>query len=130
LASTMLMTALVLPVYLLAQDVPADLGAFAGTYTGEVFNGDDMDPIVTVFRMAGGNRLTASYSVDAEQFTYEGVVSSIVFEDERTITGEWTDRFGEGFLRLQFSVDFNSFTGYWSDYDSTSELPWHGSKSR
>ena len=117
---------LLLPGALVAQAPPGNLSGFAGTYTGDVFNGDDLDPITTVFRVADGNRLTGDYTVNAEQFDYDGVISNIVFEDGQTITGEWTDRFGEGFFRLQFSGDFSSFTGYWSEYDSDNQLPWSG----
>ena len=111
----------------LAQQ-PAGIAGFTGTYVGEVFNGDDMDPITTVFQVAGGNRLTGEYRVGAEQGDYEGMNSGIAFEDAWTITGEWTDQFGEGFLQLQFSRDFSSFTGFWSNYDSDMELPWNGTR--
>lgn len=119
---------LAMPGVLFAQQVPDTLEKFSGTYSGDVYNGDDLDPITTVFRLADGNRLTGSYTVGAEQFTYEGAISSIVFEDAWTITGEWTDRFGEGFLRLQFARDFSSFTGFWADYDTDNELPWNGQR--
>lgn len=124
----LLLILLVLPGLAAAQGVPANLADFSGTYTGDVYNGDDLDPITTVFRVADGNRLTGNYSVGAEQFTYEGTISSIVFEDDHTITGEWTDRFGEGFLRLQFARDFSSFTGFWADYDTDNQLPWNGTR--
>jgi len=116
------------PGFSSAQEVPGNLENFSGTYTGDVFNGDDLDPITTVFRVVGDNRLTGNYSVSAEQFTYEGTISNIVFEDDRTFSGEWTDRFGEGFLRLQFSRDFSSFTGFWADYDTDNQLPWNGKR--
>ena len=123
-----LLSSLLLPGVLHAQQTPDFISGFVGTYAGDVFNGDDLDPIITIFSVAAGNRLTGNYTVNAEQFDYEGVISNIVFEDARTITGEWTDRFGEGVFRLQFSQNFDSFTGYWSDYESDNQLPWSGTR--
>jgi hypothetical protein len=113
---------------LLAQSAPAILPEFAGRYTGDVYNGDDLDPITTTLRLAAGNRLTGEYLVQAEQFDYEGVISNIVFEDDYSMTGEWTDRFGEGLFHLEFSRDFSGFTGYWTSFDSDAQLPWNGKR--
>lgn len=122
----LLFVLLVTSFFAAAQQAPATLPQFAGRYVGDVFNGDDLDPITTTLRLAGGNRLTGDYVVQTEQFEYEGVISNIVFEDEQTISGEWTDRFGEGLFQLQFARDFSSFSGFWTSYDSDNQLPWNG----
>src|SRR5688572_11703064 len=102
--------------------------ALAGTYRGEVYNGADLDPVVTIFTLDASGRLSGEYTVSEENGTYSGRLSNVVFEDLRTITLEWTDQFGEGFAVMEFSQDFDSFAGEWSSKDSTSGLPWTGKK--
>jgi hypothetical protein len=102
--------------------------ALAGTYHGEVYNGADLDPVVTVFTLEPSGRLSGEYTVSEENGTYSGRLSNVVFEDLHTITVEWTDQFGEGFAVMEFSEDFKSFAGEWSSKDSASGLPWNGKK--
>ncbi|HWK55074.1 MAG TPA: hypothetical protein VNR18_11935 [Hyphomicrobiales bacterium] len=100
----------------------------AGTYVGEVYNGADLDPVITEFILQPTGRMTGSYSVDEEDGAFSGTLSNILFEDERTISLEWTDKFGEGFAIMEFSRDFSSFTGEWTGKDGTNPLPWTGEK--
>jgi hypothetical protein len=102
--------------------------ALAGTYHGEVYNGADLDPVVTVFTLEPSGRLSGEYTVSEENGTYSGRLSNVVFEDLHTITVEWTDQFGEGFAVMEFSEDFKSFAGEWSSKDSANGLPWNGKK--
>lgn len=98
-----------------------------GTYHGEVFNGSDMDPVITTFTLSGG-RLSGTYQVDEENGAYTGTLSNIIFDDSRTISMEWTDKFGEGLAFMEFTRDFSSFNGEWTDKDGQNPLPWRGSK--
>jgi hypothetical protein len=117
---------LVPSLYTLAAENP--YASLAGTYHGEVYNGADLDPVVTVFTLDPSGRMSGEYTVSEENGTYSGRLSNIVFEDLHTITLEWTDQFGEGFAVMEFSEDFNSFAGEWSGKDSASGLPWNGKK--
>jgi hypothetical protein len=99
-----------------------------GTYIGEVFNGNDMDPVVTTFTLEPSGRLTGTYEVDEENGAYMGTLSNILFDDVRTISMEWTDKFGEGLAVMEFTGDFSSFVGEWTNKDGENPLPWRGSK--
>lgn len=107
---------------------PDALRLLPGTFHGEVFNGTDLDPVVTSFSLDASGRLSGSYTVDEENGAYSGMLSSIVFEDERTLSMAWTDKFGEGYAVLQFSSDFSSFTGEWTDATGAGGLPWSGTR--
>jgi hypothetical protein len=100
----------------------------AGTYEGEVFNGADMDPVTTTFTLQPSGRLVGSYTVDEEEGAFSGTLSNILFEGERIISLEWTDQFGEGLALMEFSSDFSSFAGEWTDKDGQNPLPWTGKK--
>ena len=116
---------LVLPAAGYAADVP-DLTRVAGVYKGEVFNGDDLDPITTTFTFNSDGRLSADYVVDEESGVYEGTLSNTHIEDANTFTFEWTDKFGEGYVVLEFSDDFHRFDGYWGNRDSDAVHEWYG----
>jgi hypothetical protein len=115
------------PAGLLAAENPYE--RFAGTYTGQVFNGDDLDPVVTTFSFSPTGVPTGSYTVDEETGVYSGTLSNILFEGERAISMEWTDKFGEGLAVMEFSSDYSSFTGEWTLRDGRNALPWSGQKS-
>jgi hypothetical protein len=103
-------------------------GRIAGVYTGEVYNGADLDPVTTTFTLERSGRLVGEYLVEEENGAYSGHLSNIVFEDANTITLEWTDQFGEGFAVMEFADDFQSFAGEWSSKEGTNALPWNGKK--
>lgn len=105
-----------------------ELRRIAGTYDGEVFNGNDLDPVVTSFTLDARGRLSGSYTVDEESGAYSGHLSSFVFEDAYTLTMAWTDKFGEGYATLRFSADYSSFSGEWTEVDGSGGLPWSGSR--
>jgi hypothetical protein len=103
-----------------------DWSQLVGTYEGEVFNGGDLDPVTTTFRVASGGRLTGEYVAEDEIETVRGTLSNARFDDEGGLVLEWTDRYGEGYARLVFSPDFRRFDGFWTSLDSEEELPWSG----
>lgn len=104
----------------------ADLTVFAGTWRGEVFNGGDMDPVSIVFALSANGRLAGDYTVDDETGLVQGRVSNVILEDSHTMTCEWTDKYGEGYVRLVFSQDYSRFDGFWGSRDSDSQNPWSG----
>jgi hypothetical protein len=119
---------LLLPALAFPAAEPESLRKVAGTFHGEVFNGTDLDPVVTRFSVDANGRISGSYTVDEENGAYSGMLSSIVFEDANTISMAWTDKFGEGYALLQFSSDYSSFTGEWTDVDGAGGLPWSGER--
>lgn len=117
-----------LPLLPLKAAEPVSLHQLPGTFHGEVFNGTDLDPVVTSFTLDRNGRLSGNYTVDEENGAYSGMLSSIVFEDTHTISMAWTDKFGEGYAVLEFSSDFSSFSGEWTDVDGAGGLPWTGQR--
>ena len=117
-----------LPALSLTAAEPAGLQQLPGTFHGEVFNGTDLDPVVTSFSLDRNGRLSGSYTVDEENGAYSGMLSSIVFEESYTISMAWTDKFGEGYALLEFSRDYSSFNGAWTDVDGAGGLPWTGQR--
>ena len=99
-----------------------------GTYEGKAFNGDGLYPVKTTFTMDVGNRLTGSYEMVGQSIKFHGHLSNIMFEGPRTLTMQWTDKDGEGFATMEFSPDFKSFTGGWTDKNGSQSLPWNGKK--
>jgi hypothetical protein len=114
------------PAGLFAADNPYK--HLVGSYIGRVFNGDDMDPHVTIFTISPSGVLIGNYTVDEETGVYSGTLNNIQFEDEHSITMEWTDKFGQGLAVMEFSNDFGSFVGSWTQRDGRNPLPWYGKK--
>jgi hypothetical protein len=111
---------------LLQAAVPDEVAAVAGRYAGMAFNGSNMDPVVTVLAFDAQGRFAGSYYVDDEVQAYEGRLSNLIHEGERTFTLEWTDRFGEGFAWFEFNSDYSAFTGFWTNVDAEDQFPWNG----
>jgi hypothetical protein len=101
-------------------------GLFAGTFHGEVYNGDDLDAVVTTIELGNAGRLTGTYEVNEENGAYSGRLSNFRFIDAHTVEMEWTDKFGEGYALMEFARDFNSFVGGWSTPDQPRLQHWDG----
>lgn len=110
----------------LAATVPDSIAAIAGNYVGTAYNGGDLDPVATVLAFDDQGRFTGSYRIDDEAGSFEGNLSGLVPEGDRTFSLEWTDRDGEGFLLLEFSEDYSSFSGVWTDTDGQIQRPYNG----
>lgn len=111
---------------LLQAAVPDSVAVIAGRYAGTAFNGSNMDPVVTVLAFDDQGRFAGTYHVADEVQEFEGRLSNLVQEGERTFTLEWTDRFGEGFALFEFNSDFSAFSGYWTNADAEDMFPWSG----
>lgn len=103
-------------------------GMFAGTFHGEVYNGDDLDGVITIIELDASGRMKGEYEVDEEAGAYKGRLSNFRFIDAHTIEMEWTDKFGEGYALMEFARDFNSFIGGWSTADQPRLQHWDGRK--
>lgn len=118
---------LFLSLHTLAAGAP-ELSPFTGTYQGQVLNGGDLDPVITTFEFNPLGRFTGHYRIDEDGQWQEGVLSNVRLEDSHTLSLEWTDRDGEGYVRFSFSEDYSRFSGYWGNRLSEDVHPWDGKK--
>ena len=105
-------------------DAPAQ--PVIATYEGQVFNGDNMDPILTTFTIEDGKKLKGAYVIEDETGLESGNLSDCQLEGLYTVTCMWTDKYGTGLARILFSSDYRSFHGYWGQSSDTTFLPWNG----
>lgn len=109
-----------------AQSDQAPPPPILATYEGQVFNGDDMDSILTTFSIEDGKQLSGTYVVEEETGMETGKLSDCKLEGAYTVTCTWQDKYGTGFARILFSADYRSFSGYWGQSSETTFLPWNG----
>jgi hypothetical protein len=95
------------------------------TYEGQVYNGDNMDPLLTTFTVDGKN-LSGTYVVDEESGPETGSLSNCKFESEFSVLCTWTDKYGSGFARMLFSADYRAFNGFWGQTSDATVFPWNG----
>jgi hypothetical protein len=105
-----------------------DFSRMAGKYVGEVYNGNDMDPVVTTFVVLPDGRLRGNYTAEDEMEIVDGTISNAVLVEGRTYSFEWTDKYGEGKAVLVFTEDFSRFNGYWTNYTDSTQFEWTGAK--
>ena len=96
------------------------------TYEGQVFNGDNMDRVLTTFVIEDGKKLMGTYVVEEETGLESGNLSDCLLEGTYTVTCTWRDKYGGGFARILFSADYRSFNGFWGQSSDTTFLPWNG----
>ena len=100
----------------------------AGKYAGQVYNGDDMDPVVTVFVALPNGRIRGNDVAEDEVETVNGTISNAVKIEGNTYSFEWTDKYGEGKAVLVFSSDFSSFKGFWTNNIERNQFEWTGTR--
>jgi hypothetical protein len=100
--------------------------ALKGTYKGQVFNGDDLDTVVTIFKVAEDGKLHGTYSI--EEDVEIGTLSDFLWEGDYTLICSWQDKYGKGTLRVLFSGDLSKFRGFWGSSEKTSNFRWDGTK--
>ncbi len=120
-------TLLLMPLICFAAG-DTDYSKMAGRYVGEVYNGNDMDPVLTSFIVLSDGRLRGNYTAEDEMEIVDGTISNAVLVEGRTYSFEWTDKYGEGKAVLVFSEDFSSFNGYWTNYTDSTQFEWTGTK--
>lgn len=107
---------------------PPGAGPAGGNYEGQVYNGDDMDPVLTVFSRSPAGDWTGSYVLGEEEDVEVGQLDACAWETMLLITCRWTDRHGVGYARLLFSSDYRSFRGFWGNTMDALALPWDGAR--
>ncbi len=107
---------------------PPGAGPAGGSYEGQVYNGDDIDPVLTVFSRSPAGVWTGSYVLGEEDDVEVGQLDACTWETMLLITCRWTDRHGVGFARLLFSSDYRAFSGFWGNTMDALTLPWEGGR--
>ena len=106
-----------------------DISQIAGTYTGVVFNGDNVDQVMTTLLFNESGELVAEYAMGEEAGLAMGKLSNFRREGEYTFVADWSDKYGTGVLRMLFSSNFKLFYGLWGKTSNDTILPWNGIKN-
>ena len=120
----LLLSALCAPSF--AQSNAAPPEQIIATYEGQVFNGDNMDRILTTFVIEDGKKLIGTYVVEEETGLESGNLSDCLLEGTYSVACHWRDKYGAGFARILFSADYRSFNGFWGQSSDTTFFPWNG----
>jgi len=105
---------------------PESVTSIAGNYSGYAYNGQNLDPVLTVLAFDESGRFMGSYKVDDENSPFQGTLSGLIQEEERAFSMQWTDKDGEGFVYMEFNADYSSFSGFWTDPGGEDQFPWNG----
>lgn len=100
--------------------------AIIATFEGQVFNGDNLDPLLTTFFFENGKKLRGTYVVEAEEGMDSGELFDCRLEGTYTVLCAWKDSHGTGIARMLFSADYRSFNGYWGQSGETTVFPLNG----
>lgn len=111
------------------SDKPAfDIEQILGSYRGQALNGNGMQVVDTNFLVGREGQLVGGYELHGPDKSFKGHLSNGIFETDRKISMEWTDKDGEGIAVFEFSRDYETFTGQWTDNKGGSG-PWNGKKN-
>jgi hypothetical protein len=99
-----------------------------GTFQGQVYNGDDMDPVLTTFKHNANGDSSGTYAMGEEDGLEVGMLSDFEWEGPYTLKCKWKDKYGTGTLRILFSAEYRMFRGFWGKSEDTAILPWDGVK--
>lgn len=100
-----------------------------GEYHGEIWS-DGMYPSVTEFYGETRDGRDGVYRFEYGDDVEEGVLLNCKRLKAQEFRCGWKDRWGVGQLDLEFTDDFNAFTGVWSDESNPPSLGlrWHGAR--
>lgn len=121
---------LIAALLLSSHAISGDSDLFAnveGIYEGSLFSGADMDPVITSFQFENG-QLSGKYAMGEEEGLALGSLADIQVESPYSLSMTWTDKYGEGTLRILFSEDYQAFNGFWGYSETPVRLPWSGIK--
>jgi hypothetical protein len=126
---SLILWCILLPLFTVANaKVQPSLSVLSGTYEGRVFNGDNMDPVLTTFFIDESGQVLGKYAMGEETGLEVGVLTNLRMEGDYTFVFDWKDRYGTGILRILFSSDYKVFYGLWGKTQSDTLLPWNGIK--
>ncbi|HPE60060.1 MAG TPA: hypothetical protein PLB10_06955 [Thiolinea sp.] len=98
-----------------------------GEYIGRVYNGDNMDPVLTRFEIDASGQLKGNYLLqDDEDGIDTGEMLNPRPDGAYTLILDWKDKHGTGVVRLLFSADYSHFQGFWGQQEDDTSQPWNG----
>jgi len=103
---------------------------FVEPYQGKVFNGGDLDPVITVFKTSPTGELTGAYIINEGENIEKGTLSNFEWKSDYTLVCTWKDKYGDGILRILFAADFSRFEGFWGESSKTATLSWSGLRQK
>jgi hypothetical protein len=99
-------------------------------YWGQILNGEELQPVVTLFTRTSTGKIAGRYVMGEEDGDQETIVtgrlSDCLGDAIAVLTCQWHDKYGSGFVRIMFSSDYRSFTGYWGTHKQMTLYPWNG----
>ena len=105
---------------------PLPTGPLPGAYQGQVYNADNLDPVLTVFFRDAGNRWRGTYAVGEDEGFEAGTLDECRWDADYLLRCRWTDKYGSGVVRMLFAADYRSFRGFWGTQSNDTFLPWDG----
>lgn len=104
----------------------APSGPLPGAYQGQVYNADNLDPVLTVFFRDAGDRWRGTYAVGEDEGFEAGTLDECRWDADYLLRCRWTDKYGSGVVRMLFAADYRSFRGFWGTQANDTFLPWDG----
>jgi len=104
----------------------APSGPLPGAYQGQVYNADNLDPVLTVFFRDASDRWRGTYAVGENEGFEAGTLDECHWDADYLLRCRWTDKYGSGVVRMLFAADYRSFRGFWGTQSNDTFLPWDG----
>jgi len=102
---------------------------FTGLFYSKVSSGGLMLSGETVILLDSSGRLIGHFMYREKSGPVYGKMSDCVHQTEsRILACKWTDKYGTGFAKFIFSVDFSSFKGLWNTKNIPTTYPWTGKR--
>ncbi len=85
----------------------------AGTYQGTIWSNSNR-PGTTILNVNSAGKISGTYLFDDNGTNEKGTLSECSL-DNNILFCKWTDIYGSGDWRVQFSMNFKKFAGEWFD---------------
>ena len=108
---------------------PVKRPAITGSYQGQVYNENNMDPVVTNFVEDSQDGISGSYAMGEDDGAATGTLSDCFWEPPYVVVCTWEDKYGAGTIRVLFNATYQSFQGFWGQEVHGTTLPWSGQRS-
>jgi hypothetical protein len=96
-----------------------------GPYVGPVFNDGALETMQTEFTLDPSGNLIGHYHVE-DTPPFDGELSNFHDEGDHTALFTWTDRYGQGVVRVHFLPDEGRFVGDWGNTAPVTGQIFHG----
>tara|TARA_B110000261_G_scaffold158654_1_gene195278 strand:+ start:175 stop:1086 length:912 start_codon:yes stop_codon:yes gene_type:complete len=96
-----------------------------GTYRGEIWSNGQPTIGVTLFSRDSAKKLSGSYSFGSNTGLLRNCLE---IGTSQELACEWKDKYGSGSMKVVFSNDLKSFSGYWNFLGESDNFVWNGSR--